>query len=168
MKTLQTGDATRRRRDRLIRENVHDPYKAAAKPKEPSECRDCGLVFTGGRWQALPPLSEKAAATLCPACQRIRDRVPAGFLTLSGEFLPEHHDEIMHLLRNTVAAQQMQHPLKRIMRVTETEAETEVTFTDMHMPRTVGEAIERAYKGELDIQYAEESGIARVYWSRHA
>ena len=65
------------------------------------------------------------------------------------------------------AAQQMEHPLKRVMRVFETEGAVEVTFTDIHLPRTVGEAIERAYDGELDIQYAEESGIARVYWSRN-
>ncbi len=41
-----------------------------------------------------------------------------------------------------------------------------ITFTDTHLPRGVGEAIERAYHGDLDIQYTEESGLVRVYWRR--
>lgn len=166
MKTLRTGDPARRRRDRLIKEAVHDPYKAAAKPAEPSVCRDCGVVFSGGRWQWSPELTTGAADALCPACQRIRDQVPAGFLTLSGNFLQAHREEIMHLLQNTVDAQQKEHPVKRIMYTSESEDGIEVTFTDIHLPRTVGEAIESAYEGELEIQFGKESGIARVYWSR--
>jgi NMD protein affecting ribosome stability and mRNA decay len=167
VKALRTSDATRHRRDRLIREAVHDPYKAAAKPAEPSVCRDCGVVFSGGRWHWSPELPISRADALCPACQRIRDQVPAGFLTLSGDFLKAHHDEIMHLLRNTVDAQQKDHPLKRIMRTAESAQGTEVTFTDNHLPRTVGAAIRRAYGGELDIQFAGESSIIRVYWRRN-
>lgn len=167
MKNPRTGDATRQRRDRLIQEAVHDPYKAAAKRAEPSVCSDCGVVFSDGRWQWSPELPASAADALCPACQRIRDRVPAGFLSLSGDFLPEHRDEIMHLLRNTVDAQQKEHPVKRIMSIAESEHGIEVTFTDIHLPRTVGEAIQRAYDGDIDIQFARESGIARVYWSRN-
>ena len=166
MKTLRTGDATRRRRDRLIQEAVHDPYKSAAKPAEPSVCRDCGVVFSHGRWHWSPELPTAAADVLCPACQRIRDQVPAGFLTLSGNFLQAHREEILHLLRNTVDAQQKEHPVKRIMRTAESEHGIEVTFTDQHLPRTVGSAIKRAYDGELNIQFAEESSITRVSWSR--
>ena len=166
MKTLRKNDATRRRRDRLIREAVHDPYKASAKPKEPSVCRECGVVFSGGRWQWSPELPTSTANTLCPACQRIRDHVPAGFLTLSGDFLEAHRNEIMRLLHNTVDAQQREHPLKRIMRTSATAKSVEVTFTDIHLPRSAGEAIERAYDGELEIQFTKESGIARAYWSR--
>ena len=166
MKDLRKNDATHRRRDRLIREAVHDPYKASAKLKEPTVCRDCGVVFSDGRWQWSPELPTGAANALCPACQRIRDRVPAGFLTLSGDFLQVHRNEIMRLLHNTVDAQQREHPLKRIMRTSATAKSVEVTFTDIHLPRSAGEAIERAYDGELAIQFTKESGIARAYWSR--
>ena len=74
-------------------------------------CRDCGVVFRDGRWQWSPELPTGAADALCPACQRIRDQVPAGFLTLSGDFLQPHREEIMHLLRNTVDAQQKEIPI---------------------------------------------------------
>lgn len=166
MNSQQTGEAARHRRDRLIREAVHDPYKAAAKPAEPSVCRECGVVFNEGRWRWSPELPTGATDTLCPACQRLRDRVPAGFLTLSGDFFRAHRDDIMHLVENTVDAQQKEHPMKRLMKIEDADDEVVVTFTDIHLPRSVGKAIERAYDGELEIRFAEESGIARVYWSR--
>jgi NMD protein affecting ribosome stability and mRNA decay len=167
VKPIRAGDATRQRRDRIIQEAIHDPYKAAVKPSEPSVCSECGVVFQNGRWQWSPELPTNAADALCPACMRIRDRVPAGVLTLGGSFLQKHRDDIMHLLRNTVDAQQREHPVKRIMDIAEAGGEVEVTFTDTHLPRTVGEAIRRAYDGVLEIKFAEESGIARANWSRN-
>lgn len=166
MKSLRTGNATRRRRDRLIQEGVHDPYKATVKPPEPSVCRHCGVVFNEGRWQWSPELPTAAADALCPACLRIRDRIAAGFLTLSGGFFRKHRDEIMHLVENVVDAQQKEHPLKRLMNIEDSDDGVVITFTDIHLPRSIGTAIERAYDGELEIRFAEDSGVARTYWSR--
>lgn len=162
------GDAASRirRRDRLIREEVHDPYMAGAKLAEPTVCPDCGVVFNEGRWQWLPEPPAQAAETVCPACRRVKDRVPAGFLTLSGEFFREHRDEIMSLVENKVESQVKQHPMKRLMRVEDRDDGTELKFTDAHLPRGVGEAIRRAYDGDLDIHFPEDGGIVRVYWER--
>lgn len=157
----------RGRSDRLIREEVHDPYMTRRKPSEPTVCPECRVVFTGGRWQWLPDVPEGAGEQLCPACQRIRDRVPAGILNLAGGFLKEHRDEIMNLVQNKVEAEKAQHPMKRLMEVTEGEdGDLVITFTDVHLPRGVGEAIARAYEGDLDIQYTDEAGLVRVYWRR--
>ena len=115
MNQNSTNPGTAQRRDRMIRESVHDPYLARSKPKEPTVCRECGLVFTKGRWQSTVETPAGAAAAVCPACQRIRDKVPAGLLTLSGRFLDAHRDEILQLVNNTVELQRQQHPLKRVM-----------------------------------------------------
>lgn len=162
------GDVGERgRQDRLIKENVHDPYVARSKPAEPTVCPDCGVVFADGRWQWLSEAPADANRELCPACQRIRDKVPAGFLSLSGEFFAEHSGEIMNLLHNKVEEQKTQHPMKRLMDIEDQGGDsTVITFTDVHLPRGVGEAIERAYEGELDIQYTKEAGIVRVFWQR--
>ena len=124
------------------------------------------MVFHGGRWQWLPEPPAQAAETVCPACRRIHDRVPAGFLILGGEFFEAHRDEIMNLVENKVGLQEKEHPMKRLMHVEEWDDGTELTFTDAHLPRGVGEAIQRAYDGELDIHFPEEGGIVRVYWER--
>lgn len=167
MSGKDTYPAKQGRRDRLIKERVHDPYMTRSKPTEPTVCPDCGVVFSGGRWQWLPETPQGAHEEACPACQRLRDKVPAGFLTLSGEFFDRHRDEIMNLVQNKVEAQKAEHPMKRLM-WTEDQEEggVVITFTDVHLPRGVGEAIERAYEGELDIHYTEEAGIVRVYWRR--
>jgi hypothetical protein len=95
------------------------------------------------------------------------DKVPAGYLILSGEFFQQHRDEIINLVQHKVHEQKAQHPMKRLMHIEDQQnARTELTFTDVHLPRGVGEAIEHAYKGELKIQYTEEGGIVRVYWQR--
>jgi hypothetical protein len=155
------------RQDRLLKERVHDPYMARRKPTEPTVCPECGVVFRGGRWQWVREAPEHPNEELCPACQRIRDRIPAGFLTLSGAFFDGHRDEIMRLIHNKEEEQKRQHPMKRLMFIEEQkDGSAVITFTDVHLPRDVGEAIEHAYEGELEIQYTEEAGIVRVYWQR--
>lgn len=155
------------RRDRLIREHIHDPYKPRGQLKEPSLCPQCGVIYSQGRWQWLTGKPTDAEDVLCPACRRIQDRVPAGFLTLGGEFFAAHSEEIMKLIHNKVEQQKTRHPMKRLMNIEDQESgEVVVTFTDIHLPRGVGEAIESAYEGELEIQYTEEAGIVRAVWKR--
>jgi NMD protein affecting ribosome stability and mRNA decay len=155
------------RRDRMIKENVHDPYMTRSKPPEPTVCPECSVVFSRGRWQWLSEVPDPANEELCPACQRMHDRVPAGFLTLSGDFFVQHRDEIIRLVKNKTESEKARHPMKRIMGVQDQEdGSTVITFTDVHLPRGVGEAIAHAYEGDLDIHYTEEAGIVRVYWTR--
>ncbi|AOY88086.1 ATPase [Marinobacter salinus] len=162
------GDvAGRGRRDRLIKEEIHDPYMARSKPPEPTVCPGCSAVFSKGRWQWSPESAEGAHEMMCPACERIRDDMPAGILTLSGGFLGKHRDELLKLIRNKVEEEKANHPLKRLMGVEDgPDGELIVKFTDLHLPRGTGEAVERAYDGDLDIQYTKESNLVRVYWSR--
>ncbi len=159
--------AVQDRRDRLVQEEVQAPYRPRVKPPEPTLCPDCGVVFCDGRWQWVgePPEPEKEER--CRACRRIRDRVPAGILVLSGEFLHAHREEIMNLLRNKVEEEKTQRPLKRMMGVEALEdGSLETTFTDRHLPRGVGAAIKKAYEGELEVQFTAEAGLIRAYWRR--
>jgi NMD protein affecting ribosome stability and mRNA decay len=156
-----------RRRDRLIKERTLDAYKSDRKLREPTLCQICGAVYTNGRWQWMETLPEEADETRCPACQRIHDRVPAGFLTLKGDFFNEHRDEIMRLVHNHVEKQRTQHPLQRIIDTQTLESGwVEISFTEFHLPKGVAEAVKHAYQGELDIHYPEESGQVRVSWER--
>lgn len=154
------------RRDRLIEERVHDPYQTRRKLHEPSVCPECSALFQAGRWQWTTTPPDDAQEALCPACQRVRDRVPAGFLILSGEFFEQHRDEILNLIHNKVESEKAQHPLKRMMGIEEQENGVVITFTEIHLPRGVGEALQRAYEGDLDIQYADQTSLLRVYWRR--
>jgi len=153
------------RRDRLIRESRHDPYEARTKPREPSVCPTCKAIFHNGRWQWAPPAAN-AQEVVCPACQRTADDMPAGVLTLTGKFHLEHRVEILGLIRHTEEREAKQHPLKRIMQVSESGDAMEITTCEASLARTLGDAIHHAYNGEFDYHYPDGGGVLRVHWKR--
>lgn len=155
------------RRDRLIREQNHDPYFSKQKIKEPATCPDCGSVYRKGAWH-WEEAPEDARDHLCPACKRINDRVPAGYLTLSGDYFNSHREEILNLVNNVASQAKQSHPLKRIMDIQEQDQETLITLTDTHLAREIGDAIEKSQGGSLDLQYPEGGDIIRVVWQREA
>lgn len=156
------------RRDRMAEEHVANPYRARGKWPEPTTCPECGALFHHGRWQwgEAGEAAPGAEHHLCPACQRMRDRVPAGQLTLSGEFFTAHRAEILNLIHNAEAAARAEHPLERIMDIEDEEDRTVITVTDVHLVHGIGEALHHAYQGELDSQYTDEDTLLRVFWSR--
>jgi len=153
------------RKNRLLREHVHDTYKFKRKPSEPTVCPACRAVYFGGRWQWIAQPADAEAHT-CPACHRIQDKYPAGSLTLSGEFLTTHRDEILNLARNTAEGAKAEHPLKRIIAIEDAAGSVVITTTDAHLARGIGEALYRAYSGDLDLRYLDDSDLLRVTWTR--
>jgi NMD protein affecting ribosome stability and mRNA decay len=154
------------RRDRLIREREHDTYKVRSKLPDPTACPECGAMYRAGRWTwGSPPVD--AHRTLCPACHRIRDDYPGGYLSLGGDFLAEHRAEILGLVRHVEEREKREHPLKRIMGVEDADpGGVEITTTDPTLARSIGDAVRAAYQGELDYSYSEESNVLRVRWER--
>jgi hypothetical protein len=152
------------RKDRLIHERVHDPYKTKRKSREPTVCPVCHAVFKGGRWQWLPSWPAESCEEVCQACQRIRDNYPAGLVTMSGDFVKTHREEVLTLARNHEQGERALHPLHRIIKVEERPEEVTVTTTDIHLPKRIGEALHHAYKGQLKVQYEKESCFVRVNW----
>lgn len=155
------------RKDRLIKERRHDVYKERSKLPDPTRCSNCGAVFTGGRW-TWTELPTAANDGLCPACRRIVERVPAGVIHIRGAFPVAHRDDVRNLIANIEKQEKGQHPLERIMNVEEDGELTTVTTTGVHVARRIGEALARAFKGELTLQYAEAEKSIRVEWQRDA
>jgi len=153
------------RRDRLIRERNHDVYRTDKKLPDPSACTECRAMYRAGRWQwGDPPVDAKQV--ICPACKRVRDDLPAGELKLVGAFQLEHREEIQGLIRNVEEREVKNHPLKRIMQVTEQDDTVTITTADADLARSIGDAIHHAYQGELDYHYPGEGDLLRVRWER--
>lgn len=154
-----------RRAQRVFDDQPVDPYQARGKYHEPTVCTDCGAVFRRGRW-AHGEASESAHRDRCPACRRTRDKLPAGRLTLDGAFYATHRDEILRLVRHEAESERSQHPVNRIMEIEEHPDRAVVSTTDIHTPHRIGNALERAYQGELEVRYGDNEYSIRVGWHR--
>lgn len=164
MKTTRDGWRPLRREE-LRDELVHDSYKSKHKLPEPTRCPQCNAVYHDGRWQWLPAPAG-AHDELCPACHRIHDHFPAGYVTLKGSFFSAHREDILHLARNREQHEKAEHPLERIMTVEDADGGVVITTTDTHLARDIGEAVHSAYKGELEYHYNKEENLLRVLWTR--
>jgi len=142
-----------------------DPYHAAGKYREPTRCGDCGLVFLHGRWTRGTAPAEAHAAT-CPACHRVRDKLPAGTVSLEGPFVALHRKDLLDLIRHEAEQEGREHPLNRLMEVRELAETVHITTTDIHLPRRIGTALKRAYDGDLDVRFGDDEYAVRVRWHR--
>lgn len=154
------------RRDRLIKERIHDTYKLRRKLAEPTRCPQCGALYAQGRWTWPQHPVEGADEQLCSACHRINDNYPAGELTLSGAFLEQHKGEIIGLARNLEAAEKAEHPMNRIIEIRDLAGELLITTTDVHLPARIGKAVQSAWEGALDIHFDEEAYFTSIVWRR--
>jgi len=152
-------------RNRPLFEQDTDAYKAREKLAEPTVCPKCNAVFNNGRWQwmTVPDFSNRE---LCPACHRIKDNFPAGYISLEGPFFSDHYDEIRRLIQHHAEHERNEHPLKRIIAIEDEGDAMVVTTTDTHLARGIGEALRHAYQGKLRVDHVSGESLVRVYWSR--
>jgi hypothetical protein len=148
---------------RAQQDDIIDPYRWARKPQEPAFCPQCGAVYQHGRWAWGPP-PEGAMELTCQACHRINDKYPAGVVSLTGPRLARLKDQILQLARHQEAAERKEHPLNRIMDVRDAADSLVISTTDIHLPRRIGEAVQRAYHGELKNRFDESGYFVRVDW----
>ena len=164
IKNIPAGFHQIQRHDGIFQEQVHDAYKAKGKLPESTVCPQCNAVFQGGRWR-WGDIPANAHRETCPACHRIHDHYPAGFVTLEGPFFFAHQDEIMRLVRNHEQHERVEHPLQRIMAVEKQDGSILVTTTDLHLARGIGDAVHHAYQGKLEFHYNPEENLLRVHWT---
>lgn len=142
-----------------------DAYRPRKKPAGTARCRGCGAVYRRGRW-AWQPSGEAPRSVLCPACRRVREGQPAGYVMIEGEYQREHRDDIVRRVRRCEASEMREHPLQRIIALKPDRDALLVTTTDSHLARRIGEALAKSYKGRVDFLYAKEDNLLRVFWRR--
>ncbi|MGZ5071682.1 MAG: BCAM0308 family protein [Usitatibacter sp.] len=148
-----------------LAENRDDSYLAGAKFPDPAYCPRCRATYVKGRW-TWGKAVEGAPPHKCPACQRIEDRFPAGYLTLKGPFFAAHRREVLDIVASREQRARTDHPMQRIISVEDVEQGVIVTTTDGHLARSIGVAIHDAFKGDLDLSFAKDENLVRATWSR--
>ncbi len=149
-------------RARNVQEKHHDTYVRKAKAPDSLECDGCGVVRHGGRWYwGAAPFGEVHGG-LCPACQRIRDKHPAGTIHLP-EALLAKPDEIRRLVRAVDESERAEHPLERVMALEYTDDGMLVTTTGIHIARRIASRLQRHFHKKPRIEYGNSNGV-RVSW----
>ena len=159
----QRPRTTRRIAGHAQQDHILDPYQAPQKLQEGTVCPQCGAVYHDGRWQRVAR-TKAAHEQLCAACRRINDKFPAGIVTLHGDFACEHKGEIIRLAHHQEEAEKKEHPLNRIISIEHDTQGIVINTTDIHLPRRIGEAVRRAFHGEIDVHFEEDGYFVRVDW----
>ncbi|MEP9410594.1 MAG: ATPase [Candidatus Brocadia sp.] len=152
----------------------NDPYlppKGSGLP-EVAICKDCTAVYQKKKWFLDPKLYEKKKAlkninwVICPACKKTKENVPGGVVTLKGDFLQQHKQEIMNLIHNEDERSKKYNPLKRIMKINEKGNEVEILTTEGRLAFRIGSILFKAYDGEVEYKKHENTKFMRVEWRR--
>lgn len=167
MKTLSTPVPAHRpgRHLQLPDDPHHDAYFHQGKLAAPAVCKDCHAVFQHGHW-AWGRAPHGAAEALCPACQRIREQQPGGYVTLEAALTAREQEELVRLLRNVEHRETIDHAMERIIDMTAAPGKLLVTTTSPHLAQTLAAAVERALGGQAEYAFSRDEHLLRVHWQR--
>ncbi len=140
-------------------------YQSTENLTAPLICGHCNAVFQNNGWQWLSAPIDSVLSR-CPACTRVQQKTPAGYLSLLGNFAHDHRNEMLGLIHHIERREKATHPLKRIMWIEYQEDGVTVTTTDIDLTRDIGNALLRAYKGDLDHHLNNAEEILYVRWFR--
>ena len=147
--------------DSGARAGHHDAYRSHTKSSDATVCPDCGLSSFGGKWSwSAPPLADVHEA-VCPACQRIRDDYPAGWIELHGLSANER-EEVQNLIRNVEEREKAEHPLERLMSMRQEGEAMIATTTGMHLGRAIAGALGRRFRDRVTVEYPPGESRIRV------
>jgi NMD protein affecting ribosome stability and mRNA decay len=152
----------------------HRPPRA---PSEPSLCAGCGAVYINRHWsrsaasrvRAARRAGDPIAVRVCPACRQRTTGVPHGFLHVSGEFVAQHREDILHLLHNEVSRAMDDNPLGQVLDWGEDgTGGLLLTTTTEHLAIRLGRGLEKAFDGKVLYGFSHENKLAHVWWHRDA
>jgi len=153
-------------------EDYDDPYIQTGSPQEVKICSQCRSVYHDQRWYLREQVPEEVLKDrqigyiLCPACLKIRDRLPGGVIHLAGSFLAAHKEEILNLIRNEGNRAMAINPLERIIDIQNDGTGLEVLTTNEKLAQRIGRALHKAYDGNIKYRWSEDTKLARVSWER--
>ncbi len=156
-------------------DDLKDPYMSAIEYKDMDVCRVCRNIYHNKRWvkdndlfERLMKKPEKVSYTVCPSCRKIETHYFEGIVELKGDFLFEHKDEILNLIKNTEKRADYINPLYRIgdIEIDEKDKTIRLATTSADLAQRIGKNIEKAYEGVLGLSFSDDNKLVRVHWER--
>lgn len=150
-----------------------DPYLPRGASQKTSVCEGCHSVYKNKRWYHDPRLYAAAitipdtATMVCPACLKIRDNFPGGIVTLKGDYVLAHKQDILNLIKNEEERARGFNPLERVMSVKENGyGSIVISTTNEKLAQRLGRSIKKAFHGEVAYHWSHDNKLVRVDWVR--
>ncbi len=150
-----------------------DPYIPQGGRRKISICEGCRAVYMNKRWYAEGAAYGAAAKSIttvkvvCPACMKIRDNFPGGIVTLKGDYVLPHKQDLMNLIKNEEVRARGFNPLERVMSVKENGyGSIVISTTNEKLAQRLGRAIKKAFHGEVAYHWSHDNKLVRVDWVR--
>jgi NMD protein affecting ribosome stability and mRNA decay len=149
-----------------------DPYVLDQGLREPAVCTDCHAIYRNKRWYLKEKeyveirAGEEVHEVVCPACEKIGQNYPEGIVTLRGDYLWQHEEEIRNILRNIENTAMAKNPLERIMSIKPEGDALVIETTEEKLAEHIGRALHRAHQGHLDVDWSDNHSLCRVTWER--
>ncbi len=157
------------------RETTWDPYNPRGAKGKVLVCDACHAVYRNKRWYADEGLFAEATHdptaehSTCPACTKMRDDFPGGIVTLKGDFLRPHKQDVLNLIKNEEGRARGFNPLERVMSVKENdEGSIVIATTNEKLAQRLGRALKKAFNGVVAYRWSRDTKLVRVDWERAA
>ena len=148
----------------------NDPYLSKLGAEGVGMCKECSAVYELKRWRLATEedLSKEGSfeSVTCPACRKIKDNYVGGYVTLKGQFLKEHKEEFLNLIKNKEERAIRINPLERIIKIKDMGDLVEITTTTEKFAQMLGRVIHKAFSGEVEYKWSDDVKCARVTWER--
>ncbi len=136
-------------------------------------CPSCGAVSERKRWLFDPAKQAEAKRsgraiepTLCPGCARVNQGRVDGFVELRGPAIAKAPHEIKRLIDHVLAEARANDPVHQIVSYTVMEDRIALETTSQWLAETIGKAVNRQLRGELQIKFIPDEEFVRVYWQQ--
>ncbi len=151
-----------------------DSYLPRGASRSLSMCGSCSAVYMNKRWYAgssaaKAPTGAQTVMIVCPACLKIRDNFPGGIVTLKGDYVLAHKQDVINLIKNEEERARGFNPLERVMSIKENgHGGLVVNTTNEKLAQRLGRAFKKAFHGEVIYRWSHDNKLLRVEWERAA
>lgn len=135
-------------------------------------CPRCRAISLQKRWFLDDALYDKlrrdpeAQLVRCPGCERVERGIYEGRVVLRGDWIVDHKDEVINLIKNQESEARQTNPFSRIGVIKDQGNQLELYVTTQWLAVRIGKELRKAHKGELQIDHLPQQKFSLVTWHR--
>ncbi len=89
-----------------------------------------------------------------------------GILRLSGNFLLDHEEEVLGLVKHEGKLAEERNPLHKVIGIEKADGGITATISDHNLALHIGKRLEHAYKGKHEFKFLKGEKYVEVLWRR--